>query len=171
MRASLCERTSRHRSIVIVSWLLCEPNVHLYTHVPLLPSGLRVHTHTKTHTYTNTNTHTRTKTHTQTQTHQKNKHTHTNTNTHKNTYTHKHKNTRTHTHTQTHTHTHIYIYIGYGLYVACVNSNIIANTIVGVKNIIFWDVESCGFIINQRFGGTCRLHLQGRRNNAREEKC
>jgi hypothetical protein len=25
------------------------------------------------------------------------------------------------------------------------------------------------FIINRRFGGTCRLHLQGRRNNASEE--
>jgi hypothetical protein len=31
---------------------------------------------------------------------------------------------------------------------------------------IFWDVELCGLNINRRFGGTCRLHLQGRRNNS-----
>jgi hypothetical protein len=41
-------------------------------------------------------------------------------------------------------------------------------TMVTVKNAVFWDMEPCGLIIN-RFGGTCRLHLQGRRNNAREE--
>jgi hypothetical protein len=29
----------------------------------------------------------------------------------------------------------------------------------------------CGFIINRRYGITLRLHLQGRRNNASEEKC
>jgi hypothetical protein len=39
-----------------------------------------------------------------------------------------------------------------------------------LKNAVFWDVAApCGFIINRRFGGTCRLHLQGRRNNASEE--
>jgi hypothetical protein len=31
-----------------------------------------------------------------------------------------------------------------------------------MKNAVFWDVAPCGFIINRRFGGTCRLHLQGR---------
>jgi hypothetical protein len=28
-----------------------------------------------------------------------------------------------------------------------------------------------GFIINRRFGGMCHLHLQGRRNNPREDTC
>jgi hypothetical protein len=39
-----------------------------------------------------------------------------------------------------------------------------------VKNAVFWDVAPCGFIVND-IGRTCRLHLQGRRNNANEEKC
>jgi hypothetical protein len=38
-----------------------------------------------------------------------------------------------------------------------------------LKNAVFWDVEPCGLIINRRFGGTCRLRLQGRRNIAKEE--
>jgi hypothetical protein len=42
---------------------------------------------------------------------------------------------------------------------------------VTIKNAIFLDVASCGFIINGRFGGTCRLHHQDIRNRAREEKC
>jgi hypothetical protein len=33
----------------------------------------------------------------------------------------------------------------------------------------FGGVALCGFIINQRFGGTSRFRLQGRRNNASEE--
>jgi hypothetical protein len=37
-----------------------------------------------------------------------------------------------------------------------------------MNNAFFWDVASCGFIINRRFGGTC-LHLQGIRNNVSEE--
>jgi hypothetical protein len=44
-------------------------------------------------------------------------------------------------------------------------------TAVTMKNAVFWDVAPCGFIINRRFEGTCRLHLQDRRNNASEEKC
>jgi hypothetical protein len=44
-------------------------------------------------------------------------------------------------------------------------------TRINQKNAVFWDVTPCGSVINRRFGGTCRLHLQGRRNNAREEKC
>jgi hypothetical protein len=40
-----------------------------------------------------------------------------------------------------------------------------------LKNAVFWDVALYGFIINQCFGGTCRLHLQAKRNNASEEKC
>jgi hypothetical protein len=38
-------------------------------------------------------------------------------------------------------------------------------TPVTVKNAAFWDVALRGFIINWRFGGTYRLHLEGRRNN------
>jgi hypothetical protein len=44
-------------------------------------------------------------------------------------------------------------------------------TAVTMKNAVFWVVAPCGFIINRRFEGTCRLLLQGRRNNANEEKC
>jgi hypothetical protein len=34
-------------------------------------------------------------------------------------------------------------------------------------------LQECGavWIINGRFGGTCRLNLQGSRNTASEEKC
>jgi hypothetical protein len=35
-----------------------------------------------------------------------------------------------------------------------------------MKSIIFWDMMPCGLLsCNQRFGGTYRIHLQGRRNN------
>jgi hypothetical protein len=34
-----------------------------------------------------------------------------------------------------------------------------------MKNAVFWDVAPYGFNINRRFGGTCRLYFQGRRNN------
>jgi hypothetical protein len=37
-----------------------------------------------------------------------------------------------------------------------------------LKNVIL-DVAPCEFIINRNFVGACRLHLQGRRNNASEE--
>jgi hypothetical protein len=37
-------------------------------------------------------------------------------------------------------------------------------TSVTMKNSVFWDVAPS-------FEGTCRLHLQGRRNNGSEEKC
>jgi hypothetical protein len=40
-----------------------------------------------------------------------------------------------------------------------------------MKNAVSWDVASCGFITNRCFGGTCRLHLQSKRNNASKEKC
>jgi hypothetical protein len=33
-----------------------------------------------------------------------------------------------------------------------------------VKNAVFWDVTPCGCRKNRRFGGTYRLHHQGRRN-------
>jgi hypothetical protein len=31
------------------------------------------------------------------------------------------------------------------------------------QNTVFWDVASCSYFVNRRFGGTYRLHLQGRR--------
>jgi hypothetical protein len=35
-----------------------------------------------------------------------------------------------------------------------------------IQNTIFWDITSCSPLsVNRRFGGTYRLHLQGRRNN------
>jgi hypothetical protein len=30
------------------------------------------------------------------------------------------------------------------------------------KNVVFWDVTPCRFCVRRRFGGTRRLHLQGR---------
>jgi hypothetical protein len=37
-------------------------------------------------------------------------------------------------------------------------------TAVVMKSYVFWDVPPCSpFKINRRFGGTCRLHLEGRR--------
>jgi hypothetical protein len=37
-------------------------------------------------------------------------------------------------------------------------------TAMAMKNAVFWDVGSCRYFVNRRFGGTYRLHLQGRRN-------
>jgi hypothetical protein len=36
-------------------------------------------------------------------------------------------------------------------------------TAVTVKNAVFWDVAPCRSCVNRRFGGTYRLHLQGRK--------
>jgi hypothetical protein len=36
-------------------------------------------------------------------------------------------------------------------------------TAVTMKNAVFWDVAPCIFCVNRRFGGTYRLHLQGRK--------
>jgi hypothetical protein len=33
-----------------------------------------------------------------------------------------------------------------------------------MKNAVLWDVAPCRYFINRRFGGTYRLHLQGRSN-------
>jgi hypothetical protein len=44
-------------------------------------------------------------------------------------------------------------------------------TFLPLKNAMFWDMAPCGFNVDQRFGGMCPLHLQGRRSNASEEKC
>jgi hypothetical protein len=35
---------------------------------------------------------------------------------------------------------------------------------VTMKNTVFWDVAPCRSCVNQRFGGTYRLHLQGKKN-------
>jgi hypothetical protein len=45
-------------------------------------------------------------------------------------------------------------------------------TAVVVKSCIFWDVTPCSPLkLNRRFGGTCRLHLQGRRiSQARNQR-
>jgi hypothetical protein len=36
-----------------------------------------------------------------------------------------------------------------------------------MKNAVFWDVALCRFCVNCHFGGTYRLHLQGRKNRER----
>jgi hypothetical protein len=36
-------------------------------------------------------------------------------------------------------------------------------TEVTMKNAVFWDVAQCRSCVNRRFGGTYRLHLQGRK--------
>jgi hypothetical protein len=36
-------------------------------------------------------------------------------------------------------------------------------TAVIKKNAVFWDVALCRCCVNRRFGGTYRLHLQGRK--------
>jgi hypothetical protein len=40
-------------------------------------------------------------------------------------------------------------------------------TAVAMENVVFWDVASCRYCVNRCFGGTYRLHLQGRRKNPR----
>jgi hypothetical protein len=40
-------------------------------------------------------------------------------------------------------------------------------TAVTIKNAVFWDVGPCRSCVNQRFGGTDRLHLQGRKIRVR----
>jgi hypothetical protein len=37
-------------------------------------------------------------------------------------------------------------------------------TAVTMKNAFFWDVTPCGSCKNRRFGGSCHLHLQGRKH-------
>jgi hypothetical protein len=52
----------------------------------------------------------------------------------------------------------------YGL-VSKVSTNIVrfeVFTAVTMKNAVFWDVAPCRSCVNRRFGGTYRLHLQGR---------
>jgi hypothetical protein len=38
-----------------------------------------------------------------------------------------------------------------------------------MKNVVFWDVVLCSSGVNRRFGGTYRLHLQGRKSESEEE--
>jgi hypothetical protein len=38
-----------------------------------------------------------------------------------------------------------------------------AKLVLLIKNVVFWDVALCRSCLNRRFGGTYRLHLQGRR--------
>jgi hypothetical protein len=37
-------------------------------------------------------------------------------------------------------------------------------TAMTINNAVFWNVAPCRYFVNRRFGGTYRLHLQGRRN-------
>jgi hypothetical protein len=39
---------------------------------------------------------------------------------------------------------------------------------VTMKNAVFWDVATCRFCVNRRFGGTYRLNLEGRKNRAKQ---
>jgi hypothetical protein len=39
---------------------------------------------------------------------------------------------------------------------------------ITMKNAVFWDVAPCRFCVNRCFGGTYRLHLQGRKIRERE---
>jgi hypothetical protein len=39
---------------------------------------------------------------------------------------------------------------------------------VTMKNVVFWDVALCRYWVNRRFGGTYRLHLQGRKSSREE---
>jgi hypothetical protein len=36
-------------------------------------------------------------------------------------------------------------------------------TAVTMKSAVFWDLTPCRYCVNRRFGGTYRLHLQGRK--------
>jgi hypothetical protein len=68
----------------------------------------------------------------------------------------------------------LYSLAGLLLHVVCVQlefSFFVFEQIRLLKNAVFWDVAPCGFIINKRFGGRCRLHLHGRKNNASDEQC
>jgi hypothetical protein len=38
-----------------------------------------------------------------------------------------------------------------------------------IKNVVFWDVAPCGSREKRYFGGTCRLHLQGRKIRKRRK--
>jgi hypothetical protein len=38
-----------------------------------------------------------------------------------------------------------------------------------IKNDVFWDVAPCGPFKSRRFGGACRLPLQGRKNKESEK--
>jgi hypothetical protein len=41
---------------------------------------------------------------------------------------------------------------------------------VAIKNAVFWDMAACRSCANRRFGGTYRLHLQGRNLQARNQR-
>jgi hypothetical protein len=43
-------------------------------------------------------------------------------------------------------------------------------TAVTMKKAVFWDEVQCRYCVNRRFGGTYRLHLQGRRQEEIRER-
>jgi hypothetical protein len=51
---------------------------------------------------------------------------------------------------------HIYRYIKEVTAYVCLG--IIRESPYIIKNVVIWDVISCGFFKNRHFGGTCRLH-------------
>jgi hypothetical protein len=55
------------------------------------------------------------------------------------------------------------------MYFLCRNKNGVYNrTAKYMKKAVFWDVARCRNGVNRRFGGTYRLHLQGRKENIRK---
>jgi hypothetical protein len=47
---------------------------------------------------------------------------------------------------------------------------LIGNVILKMKKAVFWDMAACRYCVNRYFGGTYRLHLQGRRKSARNQR-
>jgi hypothetical protein len=43
-------------------------------------------------------------------------------------------------------------------------------TVVTIEKAVFWDVAPCRYCVNRRYGGTYRLHLQGRRQEGIRER-
>jgi hypothetical protein len=43
-------------------------------------------------------------------------------------------------------------------------------SVMTMKNAVFWDVAPCGSCKKRPFGGTCRLHLQGKKSTSEEKR-
>jgi hypothetical protein len=64
-------------------------------------------------------------------------------------------------------------YIAHNIYVRLVWSLHVrfeVLSVVTMTNAVLWDVAPCRYCINRRFGGTYRLHLQGRRKKSASEE-
>jgi hypothetical protein len=53
-----------------------------------------------------------------------------------------------------------------GHYYSCVR--FVVFMVVTVKNAVFWDMVPCRYCVNQHFGGTYHLHLQGKKSTSEE---